>query len=74
MSQTQDDTPMQDAADVANASTSKALPAGIIPANKASTAASQDIIDRYAPGSAPHWVGVGPAARDGSSGSDKPKP
>ena len=35
----------------------KPLPAGIVPPNKASTAPSQEIIDRFAPGSAPHWVG-----------------
>lgn len=35
----------------------KQLPPSIIPPNKASTAPSQEVIERFAPGSAPHWVG-----------------
>lgn len=36
----------------------KPLPTSIIPPNKASTAPSQEVIDKYAPGSAPHWIGA----------------
>lgn len=52
---------------------SKALPTGIVPANKASTAPSQEIIDRYAPGSAPHWVGAASNAKEGGAGGEKGK-
>jgi hypothetical protein len=48
----------------------KPLPASIIPPNKASTAPSQDVIDRYAPGSAPHWVGAS-AYQTKEAGSDR---
>lgn len=48
----------------------KSLPASIIPPNKASTAPTQEIIDRFAPGSAPHWVG---AAAFGSKDSNGDK-
>jgi hypothetical protein len=49
---------MGDAASTSNSINHKALPASIIPPNKASTAPSQEIIDKFAPGSAPHWVGT----------------
>ncbi|UZJ51001.1 hypothetical protein CBS101457_000321 [Exobasidium rhododendri] len=55
---------------IATASNHKALPASIIPPNKASTAPSQEVIDRFAPGSAPHWVGAAPfVSKD--SGNEK---
>ena len=57
-------------ADKVDATANKALPASIIPPNKASTAPSQEVIERFAPGSAPHWVGASAfLAKD--TGSDK---
>lgn len=42
---------------LSSANAHKPLPSSIIPPNKASTAPSQEVIERFAPGSAPHWVG-----------------
>lgn len=41
---------------------SKSLPAGIVPPNKTSTAPTLEIQKRFAPGSAPHWVGASAAS------------
>jgi hypothetical protein len=49
---------MEADASTPSASGHKPLPPSIIPPNKASTAPSQEVIERFAPGSAPHWVGA----------------
>lgn len=62
--------PLADDSIATPSSNHKSLPASIMPPNKASTAPSQEIIDRFAPGSAPHWVGTS-AFVSKEAGNDK---